>query len=235
VGNARISATLSALARDQKLKVLSSPRLTALNNQKAILRVVREQAYFLSSSQTSGAGSLEPTAAAPNPSLSTGLTDGERQKQLLQTLGVAGGTVSVALLISIFLVFVRPRLQEVPLPVRLERSLRKRNMAVPRWLLLWSQYASLTPFELAFTSLGQALWLLRQPVLPAQTPAERVNLLAETLPGAGLPAKALLKEYERAEYSSHFADLPRARYASAQVRQLALRAFIRRLFRLHNE
>ena len=66
VANARISATLSALARDQKLKVLSSPRLTALNNQKAILRVVREQAYFLSTSQTSGAGSLAGATTTVN-------------------------------------------------------------------------------------------------------------------------------------------------------------------------
>ena len=66
VANARISATLTALARDQRLKVLSSPRLTALNNQKAILRVVREQAYFLSSSQTSGAGSLAGATTTVN-------------------------------------------------------------------------------------------------------------------------------------------------------------------------
>jgi MSHA biogenesis protein MshL len=57
VSNARFTATLSALASDGKLKVLSSPRLTALNNQKAILRVVQEQAYFLSNSTTTGAGS----------------------------------------------------------------------------------------------------------------------------------------------------------------------------------
>jgi len=39
MASARLSATLSAPARDGKLTVLSSPRLTALNNQKAILRV----------------------------------------------------------------------------------------------------------------------------------------------------------------------------------------------------
>jgi MSHA type pilus biogenesis protein MshL len=57
VANARVSATLTALAQDGKLKVLSSPRLTALNNQKAILRVVQEQAYFTTTSTTTGAGS----------------------------------------------------------------------------------------------------------------------------------------------------------------------------------
>jgi MSHA type pilus biogenesis protein MshL len=47
----RVQAALSALARDNRLKVLSAPRLSALNNQKAILRVVREEAYGLPSSQ----------------------------------------------------------------------------------------------------------------------------------------------------------------------------------------
>ena len=57
VQNSRVTAALSALASDGKLTVLSSPRLTALNNQKAILRVVQEQAYFLTNSQSTGAGS----------------------------------------------------------------------------------------------------------------------------------------------------------------------------------
>ena len=66
VANARVSATLSALARDGQLTVLSSPRLTALNNQKAILRVVQEQAYFLTTSTTSGAGSLAGATTSVN-------------------------------------------------------------------------------------------------------------------------------------------------------------------------
>ena len=57
LANARVSATLTALAADGRLKVLSSPRLTALNNQKAILRVVQEQAFFTTTSTTTGAGS----------------------------------------------------------------------------------------------------------------------------------------------------------------------------------
>ena len=54
--NSRITAALSALARDGRLQVLSSPRISALNNQKAILRVVREEAFFLQSSQVTPGG-----------------------------------------------------------------------------------------------------------------------------------------------------------------------------------
>ncbi len=58
VDNLRINAVLSALARDNKLQVLSSPRLSTLNNQKAILRVVREEAFFLQTSQATPSGGL---------------------------------------------------------------------------------------------------------------------------------------------------------------------------------
>lgn len=54
--NARLTATLSALAREGRLQVLSSPRISTMNNQKAILRVVREEAYFLQSSQATPTG-----------------------------------------------------------------------------------------------------------------------------------------------------------------------------------
>lgn len=52
----RVTAALSALARDGKLQVLSAPRISALNNQKAILRVVREEAFFLQNSQVTPGG-----------------------------------------------------------------------------------------------------------------------------------------------------------------------------------
>lgn len=58
VNNLRVNAVLSALARDNKLQVLSSPRISTLNNQKAILRVVREEAYFLQTSQATPSGGL---------------------------------------------------------------------------------------------------------------------------------------------------------------------------------
>ncbi len=54
--NLRVNATLSALARDGRLQVLSNPRVAALNHQKAILRVVREEAYFLQNSQITPGG-----------------------------------------------------------------------------------------------------------------------------------------------------------------------------------
>jgi len=56
VRGASVQAALSALAHDGRLEVLSAPRISTLNNQKAILRVVREDAYFLQSSQVTPGG-----------------------------------------------------------------------------------------------------------------------------------------------------------------------------------
>lgn len=68
VQNARLSATLSALATDGKLNVLSSPRISTLNNEKAILRVVREEAYFLQNTQ------IVPSGLGTPPIVTTTIT-----------------------------------------------------------------------------------------------------------------------------------------------------------------
>jgi len=61
----RVQAALSALASTSRLRVLSSPRLATLNNQKAILRVVTEQAYATFSSQlTPGTATTGAVATA---------------------------------------------------------------------------------------------------------------------------------------------------------------------------
>jgi hypothetical protein len=46
-----LNMALKAMARDKNVKVLSTPRISTLNNQKAILRVVQEQPYALISSE----------------------------------------------------------------------------------------------------------------------------------------------------------------------------------------
>jgi MSHA biogenesis protein MshL len=46
VSNDLIDVMLDAIARQGNLKVLASPRLSTLNNEKAVIRVVREEAFF---------------------------------------------------------------------------------------------------------------------------------------------------------------------------------------------
>ncbi len=56
VRGANVQAALNALAQEGRLHVLSAPRITTMNSQKAILRVVREDAYFLQNSQVTPGG-----------------------------------------------------------------------------------------------------------------------------------------------------------------------------------
>lgn len=56
VRGANVQAALSALAKEGRLKVLSAPRISTMNNQKAIWRVVQENAYFTQNSQITPGG-----------------------------------------------------------------------------------------------------------------------------------------------------------------------------------
>ncbi|MEW6456909.1 MAG: secretin N-terminal domain-containing protein [Acidobacteriota bacterium] len=46
ISNNKIDLLIDALSRQGNLNVLSSPRVSALNNEKAVIRVVREEAFF---------------------------------------------------------------------------------------------------------------------------------------------------------------------------------------------
>jgi MSHA type pilus biogenesis protein MshL len=53
VTNSKVGVLIDALSRQGQLRVLSSPRLSTLNNQKAVIRVVREDVFFTQSSMAS--------------------------------------------------------------------------------------------------------------------------------------------------------------------------------------
>jgi MSHA biogenesis protein MshL len=53
ISNSKVGVLIDALSRQGQLKVLSSPRVSTLNNQKAVIRVVREDVFFTQSSLAS--------------------------------------------------------------------------------------------------------------------------------------------------------------------------------------
>lgn len=53
VSNNILDVMLDAIARQGNLKVLASPRISTLNNEKAVIRVVREEAFFNLQTQVS--------------------------------------------------------------------------------------------------------------------------------------------------------------------------------------
>ncbi len=64
IGNGKVGVILDALANQGKLRVLSNPRISTLNNQKAMIRVVREEVYFTLNSMASQ--NLGPTITTQN-------------------------------------------------------------------------------------------------------------------------------------------------------------------------
>jgi MSHA biogenesis protein MshL len=53
IGNGKVGAVIDALSRQGQLRVLSSPHVSAMNNQKAVIRVVREEVFFTQTSTVS--------------------------------------------------------------------------------------------------------------------------------------------------------------------------------------
>ncbi len=53
IGNGKVGAVIDALSRQGQLRVLSSPRVSTMNNQKAVIRVVREEVFFTQTSTVS--------------------------------------------------------------------------------------------------------------------------------------------------------------------------------------
>jgi MSHA biogenesis protein MshL len=64
IGNGKVGVIIDALSRQGQLRVLSSPRISTLNNQKAVIRVVREEVYFTQTSNVSQ--SVGPTVTTQN-------------------------------------------------------------------------------------------------------------------------------------------------------------------------
>ena len=67
------SALLRALAAQGTVDVLSSPRITAMNNEPAVMRVRTHDVYFIATSQVDPSGRILQTTATPH-SVTEGIT-----------------------------------------------------------------------------------------------------------------------------------------------------------------
>lgn len=64
ISNGNVGVVIDALSRQGQLRMLSSPHISALNNQKAVIRVVREEVFFTQTSLVSQ--SVGPTVTTEN-------------------------------------------------------------------------------------------------------------------------------------------------------------------------
>jgi transglutaminase-like putative cysteine protease len=130
----------------------------------------------------------------------------------------------------------KPKLS-TPLPVHMERSLRKLGLKSPRFLRRWAHFASLPPVTHAYLEINKSLKRLGQPPGVDDTPAERARALSILLPEIEDQAQRLLEEYQLSIYSKREPDVEVARQCSRDIRFLSfdtmVKNFIHKRFGIH--
>lgn len=211
--------------------------------------VSQPSSSFPQGSNTDTASSSNPNIPMPVTTVSPppGLGD-ERANRLLEEEAARRGQISsstsgwtLALLAVVVIVAVlvllewrRRRLQDLPLPSWLEKTLDERGFRTPGWLRLWSRRSLRTPMENLFANVAWMLRVWGQRIDPTLTPAEQVDALVNTVPALKDDAMTLLEEYHRAMYSPYPANILRARRAVDQIRAIGYRNWVMRLVGLES-
>jgi len=125
------------------------------------------------------------------------------------------------------------------LPVRVpgfvRTTMERTGIEVPRWIIRWEGWVSLTPIEKSFDSINFGLRRVKQPAPAHATPEERANNLANILPHLSHQIKVLLDEHQTSLYTSRVADEKIARHAARQIRIQVLISILRHILTGHYE
>ncbi len=146
--------------------------------------------------------------------------------------GVMLVIVLSGLAIIIGIVLFRPsyiKMNIDPIPVALERTLSRKGLIVPGWLQRWSRRARMSDPERAYRQLGWSIMVLGHALNKAETPAERVETLANLLPEARQPAADIIREYQIDRYSNHTINRSFAMKSAQDLFRIALKARLRRI------
>jgi transglutaminase-like putative cysteine protease len=120
----------------------------------------------------------------------------------------------------------KPNVDLTPIPVRLERVLKKFGLKPPALLRKWSERANVSPLIKSYMEINRALRRLGSPPAINDTPAERAAALATLLPASESLVRRLVTEYHISMYSLKNADIQAARAAGTEIRWLSFKAFI---------
>jgi transglutaminase-like putative cysteine protease len=113
-----------------------------------------------------------------------------------------------------------------PLPVRLERGLRKMGIKSPPLLRRWVYFASLPPIARSYMEINRALKRLGSPAGVHDTPAERAAALSSLLPEVEQQVYFLLENYQLSIYSQRIPEIENARQYGLHIRSLSYRAML---------
>lgn len=147
-------------------------------------------------------------------------------------------TIFMVGLVIALLVIIRPnffRIKMLPLPVVLESALLKRGKSVPDWLHRWRLMAQMSVAQRAYRQLERSIKLLRHPVKPSDTPAERAQVLIQLLPDAQQHVLEILNEYHLDQFSNHIINEERAKKAGRLLIGMALKTRLRSMFSFGSE
>jgi transglutaminase-like putative cysteine protease len=123
----------------------------------------------------------------------------------------------------------RPSRIGTPLPVRLERGLRRMGIKSPPLLRRWVYFASLPPIARSYMEINRALKRLGRPAGVHDTPAERAAALIYLLPEIEEQVNFLLEKYQLSIYSQRSPDVENARQFGLQIRSLSYRTLLHNL------
>lgn len=118
----------------------------------------------------------------------------------------------------------------VPVPVLIDKTMRRRGVQPPGWLSGWSRFIQLSTLERIYAGIPWMVRFLGGKPSQSQTPAEQVGLLTTLLPEGSELAGVVLEEYQRSMYSPHPGDDLQAQAAYRQLWRMALRSWLRRHF-----
>jgi len=111
-------------------------------------------------------------------------------------------------------------------PALLTRTYTRAGGQPPRWLDRWAIWALLTPIERSFHAINLSLRWLGHPAPLHATPAQRASILRGLLPSAQADIDILATEHQTSLYSTHAANVSRARRAGLKI---TAKSLLRRL------
>ena len=117
-----------------------------------------------------------------------------------------------------------------PVPVMVERAMRRRGIQSPYWLRQWATFAELSAIERIFAGVPWMLRLMGGQTNPTQTPAEQISQLSILLPEGAEAAGVMLEQYQRSIYSRAPGSAEEAKKASALLWRQVARSWLRKRF-----
>ncbi|GAB4503324.1 MAG: transglutaminaseTgpA domain-containing protein [Anaerolineales bacterium] len=137
-------------------------------------------------------------------------------------LGVAGLALSALWLLDRRYALLRR------LPLHLQAIYEKNDRRAPSWLIYWTGWTLLTPFQRSFETVNLSLRLLGEPPALFYTPAERAHALEQHLPEAASAIHTLLTQHQASLFTPQKGHLGQSRRASLTIWLYTLRKLFHR-------